>query len=109
MSRYLRYYFDEDDTWFYYEVASGGLTTRQVELEGPDRRAKVASSLAEFERLRDTEGWGAVGVYVARYGCTAEGQAENEADWPPDDHPTYISAEEFEQQWRAARQAIETR
>ncbi|MGW0664578.1 hypothetical protein [Streptodolium elevatio] len=109
MLRHLRYYFDEEDTWFFYEVDSEGWTTRQVELEGPNRRAIAAASLAEFEHIRDTRGWDAAGVYTAKYGCTAEGQAGKEEDWSADDRPEYISAEEFEAHWRSARLAIETR
>lgn len=50
----------------------------------------------------------AVGAYTDKYGCTAQGR-DTEEDWPADDRPEDISAEEFEEHWRAARQAIENR
>ncbi|MEU3051467.1 hypothetical protein ABZ705_34150 [Streptomyces sp. NPDC006984] len=36
VTTWMRCYWDEEDTWFYFEVDAEGLVIRQIELEGPD-------------------------------------------------------------------------
>jgi hypothetical protein len=44
VTRWFRSYWDEEDTWFYFEVSDDGWVNRQVELEGPALRPIVAAS-----------------------------------------------------------------
>ncbi|MFE3653320.1 hypothetical protein ACFXO2_36995 [Streptomyces sp. NPDC059152] len=36
MTTWVRCYWDEEDTWFYFGVDAAGWEIRQVELEGPE-------------------------------------------------------------------------
>ena len=81
-----------------WEVGADGWTLRSVELVGPDRRPRAAAALDEVVRERDH---GDIRGYEARYGVLPEARI---TDWQfPHEH---ITAEEFEQTWRAARQAL---
>jgi hypothetical protein len=65
----MRCYWDEEDTWFYFEVDAEGWVIRQVELEGRDLTPIAAASLAEWQRAYDA---GCLDEYDSRFGITAE-------------------------------------
>lgn len=65
----MRCYWDEEDTWFYFEVDAQGWVQRQVELQGPEATPLVAASLAEWQRAHDA---GRPAAYERRFGLTAE-------------------------------------
>ncbi|MFJ6722668.1 hypothetical protein [Streptomyces sp. NPDC091259] len=84
---WFRCHWDEEDTWFYFEVDSDGWVVRQVELQGPGLRPLAAA--------RDTDD-------DARYGFTAESpvsQWEGHAPQP-------LTAAEFERVWDRARREL---
>ncbi|MGW7102155.1 hypothetical protein [Streptomyces sp. NPDC054838] len=81
---WFRCYWDEEDTWFCFEVDAEGWVVRQVELQGPELRPIAAA--------RDTD-------HDGRYGFTAERPV---SDW--EGHgPEPLTAERFEEVWDAAR------
>nr|WP_202532467.1 hypothetical protein [Streptomyces sp. SID3212] len=87
VSRWFRSYWDEEDTWFYFEVGDDGWVSRQVELEGPARRPVAAASAGDVD---------------ARYGFTAELPV---TDW--EGHIEMpMTFQEFEEVWRAARHRL---
>lgn len=87
MTTFFRSYWDEDDTWFYFEVGDDGWVRRQVHLRGPELLPVVAA--------RDTDG-------DERYGCVAELPV---TEW--EGHvPEPLTAEEFESVWGAARRRL---
>jgi hypothetical protein len=49
----MRCYWDEEDTWFYFEVNGEGMVTRQAELKGPTLTPLAAASLDEWQRAQD--------------------------------------------------------
>ncbi|AYG80790.1 hypothetical protein DWB77_02928 [Streptomyces hundungensis] len=62
----MRCYWDEEDTWFYFEVDATGWVIRQIELEGPGLTPVAAASLcrrAAFQtssnssRVRGSGSW----------------------------------------------------
>lgn len=57
MRRWFRSYWDEEDTWFYFEIGGDGWVTRQVELQGAELRPVAAA------RHTDSD---------TQYGTTAE-------------------------------------
>ena len=79
MIGWFRHYYPDDDIWLHYEVDEGWVCW-QVDLRGVDMRPTTAASLAE---ACDPDGW--------------HGQDDVEV----------ISAEELEQTWAAARDALE--
>ncbi|MFJ2745829.1 hypothetical protein ACIO3O_39925 [Streptomyces sp. NPDC087440] len=95
----MRCYWDEDDTWFYFEVDASGWVTRQVELEGPQRVPVAAASLAEWQRAQDA---GQLDQYDGRFGITAEIPV---SEWEGH-HPEPLTREEFENVWEPARRHI---
>jgi hypothetical protein len=87
VTRWFRSYWDEEDTWFYFEVGDDGWVSRQVELEGPARRPIAAASAEDGD---------------ARYGFTAESPV---SDWEGHvEEP--LTFEEFEDVWAAARRHL---
>ncbi|MFX4291864.1 hypothetical protein [Streptomyces bohaiensis] len=102
MTTWMRCHWDEEDTWFYFEVDAEGCVTRQVELEGPELIPVAAASLAEWRRARDA---GRLGDYDSSFGITAELPV-----WEWEGHePEQLTFEEFEDVWGPARQRIASR
>lgn len=102
MVSWMRCYWDEEDTWFYFEVDEDGMVSRQIELQGPDRVAVAAASLLEWHRASEA---GVLGSYESRFGFTAslpvsewEGHVEE-----------ILTAQAFEEVWTAARRQIAAR
>nr|WP_030733048.1 hypothetical protein [Streptomyces sp. NRRL S-237] len=102
MTTWMRCYWDEEDTWFYFEVDAEGWVIRQVELEGPELIPIAAASLAEWQRARDA---GRLGDYDSRFGITTELPV---SEWEGHD-PEQLTFEEFEDVWGPARQQIASR
>ncbi|MFI6941288.1 hypothetical protein ACIBI4_18595 [Streptomyces sp. NPDC050418] len=86
--RWFRSYWDEEDTWFCFEVDGDEWVRRQVELEGPDRRPVAAASADEEDG--------------ATYGFTAESPV---TEWEGHDEEP-LTAEEFEEIWAEARRRL---
>ncbi|WP_327235267.1 hypothetical protein OG349_16185 [Streptomyces sp. NBC_01317] len=87
VSRWFRSWWEEEDTWFYFEVGGDGWVSRQVELEGPAQRPVAAASAGDDD---------------ARYGFTAElpvTEWEGHVEVP-------MNLQEFEEVWNAARQHL---
>ncbi|MFE3645515.1 hypothetical protein [Streptomyces sp. NPDC059169] len=95
-------YWDEEGIWFYFELDVDGRVIRQVELQEPVLTPLAAASLDEWQRA---QGAGRLEEYEAKYGLTAELPFQ---EWEGHD-PSWLSAEEFEVVWTAARQQIELR
>jgi hypothetical protein len=102
VTTWMRCYWDEEDTWFYFEVDAEGWVIRQVELEGPELIPIAAASLAEWQRARDA---GHLGDYDSRFGITAELPV---SEWEGHD-PEQLTFEEFEEVWGSARRQIAAR
>jgi hypothetical protein len=98
----MRCYWDEEDTWFYFEVDAEGWVIRQVELEGPELAPIAAASLAEWQRAYDA---GRLDEYDGRFGITAELPV---SAWEGHDLEP-LTSEEFEEVWGHARRQIATR
>ncbi len=98
----MRCYWDEEDTWFYFEVDADGWVIRQVELVGPELTPITAASLAERQRARDE---GRLDEYDSRFGIKAELPV---SEWEGHD-PEQLTFEEFEEVWGPARRRIEAR
>ncbi|WP_086668329.1 hypothetical protein [Lentzea kentuckyensis] len=105
MIGWFRHYFPDDDVWLHYEVDDEGWVCRQVDLRGVDMRPTTAASLAEVMHARDTGGVEAVISYEQRFGVLSEGCQPD--GWHGQDGVEEISAEEFEQTWAVARDALE--
>ncbi|WP_436800705.1 hypothetical protein [Streptomyces cyaneofuscatus] len=95
----MRCYWDEEDTWFYFELDSKGWVIRQVELEGPGLSPVAAASLAEWQRACDV---GRLDEYDSSFGITAELPV---SEWEGHD-PEPLTSEEFEEVWSRARRQI---
>ncbi|MFD5783001.1 hypothetical protein [Streptomyces sp. NPDC126933] len=98
----MRCYWDEEDTWFYFEVGAAGWVIRQIELEGPELTPIAAASLKEWQRAYDA---GRLDEYDNRFGITAELPV---SEWEGHD-PLSLASEEFEEVWKTARQDIAAR
>ncbi|MFI7236937.1 hypothetical protein [Streptomyces cyaneofuscatus] len=98
----MRCYWDEEDTWFYFEVDAEGWVIRQVELQGPEPTPIAAASLAEWQRAYDT---GRLDEYDSRFGITAELPISEWEGHAPEQH----TSEEFEEVWESARRQIASR
>nr|BFD87035.1 hypothetical protein StreXyl84_64360 [Streptomyces sp. Xyl84] len=98
----MRCYWDEEDTWFYFEVNAEGWVIRQVELEGPELIPIAAASLAEWQGARDA---GRLDEYDNRFGITAELPV---SEWEGHDTER-LTSEEFEEVWAFARRQIVSR
>jgi len=102
---YVRWYWPEEDRWNYDELDTDRWSLRHIELRG-DGAVVAAASLAEVLAARDLGGESAVANYERRYGVVPE------APFPPPDATTApvqetLSAGEFEQLWRHARNQLE--
>ncbi|MEU4076008.1 hypothetical protein [Streptomyces venezuelae] len=102
MTAWMRCYWDEEDTWFYFEVDADGWVARQVELVGPELSPIAAASLAEWQQARDA---GRLDEYDGRFGITAELPV---SEWEGHD-PEPLTSEEFEAVWGLARCEIAAR
>ncbi|WP_312876717.1 hypothetical protein [Streptomyces bohaiensis] len=102
MTTWMRCHWDEEDTWFNFEVDAEGCVTRQAELEGPELIPVAAASLAEWQRARDA---GRLGDYDSSFGITAELPV---SEWEGHE-PEQLTFEEFEDVWGPARQRIASR
>ncbi|MEV6701620.1 hypothetical protein AB0M68_31430 [Streptomyces sp. NPDC051453] len=98
----MRCYWDEEDTWFYFEVDAEGWVIRQIELEGPDLTPIAAASLEEWQRAHDA---GRLNEYDSRFGITAELPV---SEWEGHE-PQPLTAEKFEEVWKTARRQIAAR
>jgi hypothetical protein len=98
----MRCYWDEEDTWFYFEVDPEGRVTRQIELEGPELTPIAAASLEEWQRACEA---GRPDEYGNRYGITAEPPVH---EWEGHD-PQPLTCGEFEEVWDTARRHIAAR
>ncbi|MEU9197032.1 hypothetical protein [Streptomyces hundungensis] len=98
----MRCFWDEEDTWFYFEVDAEGWVIRQVELEGPELTSIAAASLAEWQRAYDA---GRLNEYDSGFGITAELPV---SEWEGH-NPEQLAAEEFEEVWGLARRQIASR
>lgn len=101
MTQWLRCYWDEEDTWFYLEADDDGWISRQVELQGPERKPIAAASLTEWRQAQQA---GRLREYEANYGLTADQPITTWEGW----HPEFLSQAEFESVWEQARRTIET-
>ncbi|MFF0066526.1 hypothetical protein ACFYRC_34340 [Streptomyces sp. NPDC005279] len=104
MTRWIRTYYDEDDTWSYFELDDEKWAVRQMDLRGPDRHPVTAASLSEVLANRNHGGLTAVARYELRYGVLAEGSLDG---WQEAQCAAEISAGEFERLWTAARKYLD--
>ncbi|MET7543525.1 hypothetical protein ACWGDS_40015 [Streptomyces sp. NPDC055059] len=98
----MRCYWDEEDTWFYFEVDAEAWVTRQIELQGPASTPIAAASLSEWQQAQDA---GRLDEYDKRFGITAELPV---SEWEGHD-PEELSSDQFEEVWDSARQQITAR
>ncbi|WP_305885403.1 hypothetical protein [Streptomyces sp. C10-9-1] len=98
----MRCYWDEEDTWFYFEVDAEGWVIRQIELEGPELTPIAAASLAEWQQASGTD---RLDEFVNRFGITAELSV---SEWEGHD-PEQMTSDEFKQVWDAARRQMAAR
>ena len=96
MTRWLRCFWDEEPTWFYFELDDDGTVLRQVELAEPGGVALAAASLDEWFRARAED---RLADYEAVYGATAQLPF---GDWEGHE-PQWLTAQEFEVVWADAR------
>lgn len=99
MTTWMRCYWDEEDTWFFFEVDAEGRVGRQVELEGAELTPVAAASLKEWQRASDA---GRLDEYDSRFGITAELPVSEWAGHAPEQ----LTFEEFEEVWGPARRQI---
>ncbi|MFE5029249.1 hypothetical protein ACFRAO_39650 [Streptomyces sp. NPDC056656] len=104
MTRWIRTYYDEDDTWSYFELDDEEWAVRQVDLRGPGRHSVTGASLSEVLATRDEAGLTAMARYELRYGVLAEGSLDG---WQEAQCAAEISAGEFERLWTAARKYLD--
>ncbi|MFD7841275.1 hypothetical protein [Streptomyces sp. NPDC059761] len=102
MTRWLRCFWNEEDVWFYFELDADGQVIRQIELQEPGLTPLAAASLDEWQRAQEA---GHLAEYETKYGLTAELPFQ---EWEGHE-PSWLSAEEFEEVWTAARRQIELR
>ncbi|WP_406495753.1 hypothetical protein OG936_17325 [Streptomyces sp. NBC_00846] len=100
--QWFRCYWDEEDTWFYFEVDAEGWVTRQIELQGPALTPLAAASLDEWQRARDAD---RLADYEAKFGVTAELPV---SQWEGHD-PEWLTSAQFEEVWDGTRQKIAVR
>ncbi|MEV5011966.1 hypothetical protein [Streptomyces sp. NPDC055692] len=81
MTTWMRCYWDEEATWFYFEVDAEGWVTRQVELHGSELAPIVAASLEEWQRAQQA---GDLAEYEKKYGVTAELPVSQWENYEPD-------------------------
>src|SRR5574338_47354 len=99
VTRWVRFYWDEEDVTFFIETDEDGWPLRQVELKGPDKVPTVASALAEYPN-HDRDGLAAVRAYETKYGILSDQPIEDRDD----DIPLVdLERSEFEDVWQRAR------
>lgn len=98
----MRCYWDEEDTWFHFEVDAEGWVTRQVELQGSELAPIAAASLDEWQHAQQTD---ALAEYERKFGGTAELPVPQWEGHEPDQ----LTSQEFEEVWDTARQEIKAR
>lgn len=98
----MRCYWDEEDTWFYFEVDAEGWVTRQVELQGSELAPIAAASLDESRHAQQA---GALAAYERKFGVTAQLPVPQ---WEGHE-PEYLTLHGFEEVWDAARREIRAR
>ncbi len=102
MPKWIRWYWDEEDTTCLWEVGDDGWVARSIEFAGPEDHPQTAAALDEVIRARDTGGLRGVRAYESRYGVAPE-KPISEWDFPHED----ISEAEFERSWAEARRVLE--
>lgn len=102
MTTWMRCYWYEEDTWFYFELDAHGWVIRQVELQGPELTALAAASRQEWQQAYDA---GRLEEYESWFGVTAEPPL---SEWEGHD-PERLVFEEFEEVWASARQQLASR
>lgn len=100
VTRWVRWYWDQEDLWFWLEVDAEGWVTRQVELQGPQQTPIAAPSLTEW--FHELEA-GRIQQYQATYGTLVE-QPFSDYELAKCD---VVTGEEFEQVWTRARRTVE--
>ncbi|WP_435610218.1 hypothetical protein [Streptomyces sp. C10-9-1] len=98
----MRCYWDEEDVWFYFEVAPDGWVSRQIEVQGPELTPIAVASLAEWQQAHGTS---CLDEYDNRFGITAELPV---SEWEGHD-PEQLTSDEFEEVWNSARRQIAAR
>ncbi|WDT54088.1 TniQ family protein [Streptomyces sp. G7(2002)] len=102
-TRWIRSYYDDLDTWSYFELDSEGWALRHVDLQGPTLKPVTAAALSEVLGIRDSGDRTAMAVYQHTYGILAEGSLDG---WEETDCAAEITSTEFERVWGPAREAI---
>ena len=100
MTRWACCFWDEEEICFYFELDADGQVLRQVELQEPGPTPLAAASLDEWQRAQNA---GDLTEYEAKYGLTASLSFH---EWEGHD-PRWLSGDEFESVWTAAREHIE--
>jgi hypothetical protein len=96
----MRCYWEEEVTWFYFEVDADGWVTRQVELHASEPTPIAAASLDEWQRAQQA---GGLAEYEKRFGVTACLAVPQWAGYEADQ----LTSHEFEEVWDAVRRDIE--
>jgi hypothetical protein len=104
MTRWIRYYWADYDTWSYIEFSDDGWALRHVELQGPQQRPVTAATLNEVLHVRDHGNIADMRAYERKYGVLADGDVRG---WRKSDEVTEITKAEFEQAWAPARRALD--
>ncbi|OII66686.1 DDE-type integrase/transposase/recombinase [Streptomyces sp. CC77] len=102
-TRWIRSYYDELDTWSYFELDNESWALRHVDLQGPTLQPVTAAALSEVLGIRDQRDQTAMADYEHKYGILAEGSLDG---WQDTQSATEITAAEFERIWAAAREAL---
>lgn len=102
-TRWIRSYYDDLDTWSYFELDSEGWALRHVDLQGSTLQPVTAAALSEVLDIRDRGDRTAMAVYQHKYGILAEGSLDG---WQETDSAAEITATEFERIWASAREGI---
>jgi hypothetical protein len=103
----VRWYLESLDMWCYAELDEAGWAVRFVEQRQSDDVFFTAASRAEELHARDTGGLAAMMAHGRVYGYTPEAAFDN-GDPGNAEYPTEsITADAFEEIWRAARRARE--
>lgn len=100
MTKWVRWYWDQEDLWFWLEVDDDGWVTRQVELQGELQTPTAAASLAEWLQIPDES---SRDQYQEKLGkLVAEPFSEYELR-----KCQTVTAVEFENVWAPARRVLE--
>ncbi|MCX5266658.1 TniQ family protein [Streptomyces sp. NBC_00199] len=102
-TRWIRSYYDELDTWSYFELDNESWALRHVDLQGPTLQPVTAAALSEVLGIRDQRDQTAMADYEHKYGILAEGSLDG---WQDTQSATEITAAEFERIWASAREAL---